>query len=542
MSEKMFNQPSTSQQHFSRVPHINVERSTFDRSHGVKTTFDAGLIVPVFIDEVMPGDTYHISSTSFCRLATPLRPIMDNLYLDTHYWFVPMRLLWDNWQKFMGERINPTDDPDNYSVPTISIDLSTIGPDTLASFMGMPPVTAGPAVVDINVLPFRAYHLVWNEWYRDQNLQDSFVITKVDSGDSVDTYAKTQRRNKRHDYFTSCLPWPQKGDPVLIPISPTAPIIGLGIDFGTSAAITPNMPVRETTWQSGDPATTYAKGVYANTTGVLGINVTQEPAGTGPIVPQIFAQLAESTSITINDLRTAFTIQQLLERDARSGTRYIELLKGQWGVSSSDGRLQRPEYLGGGTARVNINPIAATFAGGEIAQGDLGGVGTVVGKGGFKKSFEEHGYVIGVVSARADLTYQQGIERMWWRKSRFDFPFPVFANLGEQAVLNREIYVTGTATDTEVFGYQERYAECRYKPSRITGLFNSGVAASLDVWHVAQDFSALPVLNDSFIREDPPIDRVIAVQTEPHFLCDMYFNFHYTCALPTHGVPGLTRM
>ena len=525
MAEKMFYQPPTHQEHFAHVPAADIQRSSFDRSHGLKTTFDGGLLIPCFVDEVLPGDSFHMKSTAFLRLATPLRPIMDNMYADVHYWFVPYRLVWDNWQKFMGERINPDDDPSIYSVPQVSFDLSSVSPDSIASYFGIPHLDAG-GTVSVSALPMRAYGLIYNEWYRDQNLQDSVPVSK---GDGPDVWDITPyRRCKRHDYFTSCLPWPQKGDPVLIPISPQAPIVGLGADAGIGFTDVGSTVVES----DGDTV------VYPNSRSFLAGAPSMRVAGTAGGVPQIFAELAEATAVTINDLRSAFQIQKLLERDARSGTRYKEIIKGHFRVESSDQRLQRPEYLGGGTTRVNINPIASTFAGGTIAQGDLGGVGTAVNSAGFTKSFEEHGIVIGIISVRADLTYQQGIERFWWRQTRYDFYWPSFANLGEQAVLNREIYVQGTAQDDEVFGYQERYAEYRYKPSRITGEFNSGFAASLDVWHLGQDFSALPLLNASFIEENPPIDRVIAVPAEPHFLCDMWFGLRCERPMPVYSVPG----
>ena len=529
MAEKMFYQPPTDQEHFAYVPAADIQRSSFDRSHGLKTTFDAGYLIPCLVDEVLPGDTYHMKSTAFLRLATPLRPVMDNMYADVHYWFVPYRLVWDNWQRFMGERLDPDDVIDGINIPIAPFDLATLTPDSIANYMGMPFRDGGGSQVNVNVncLPIRAYALIWNEWYRDQNLQDRVVFNKDDGPDGW-LNTPVFRRGKRHDYFTSCLPWPQKGDPVLIPISPQAPVVGIGADAGTGFTDAGSTVVES----DGDTV------VYPNSRSFLAGAPTMRVAGTAGGVPQIFAELAEATAVTINDLRSAFQIQKLLERDARSGTRYKEIIKGHFRVESSDQRLQRPEYLGGGTTRVNINPIASTFAGGTIAQGDLGGVGTAVNGAGFTKSFEEHGVVIGLISVRADLTYQQGIERFWWRQTRYDYYWPSFANLGEQAVLNREIYVQGTLEDNEVFGYQERYAEYRYKPSRITGLFNSGAASSLDVWHLGQDFSALPVLNASFIQEDPPIDRVIAVPDEPHFLCDMWFNLRCERPMPVYSVPG----
>ena len=540
MAERYFQQPSvmSAQQHFSQAPSSQIPRSRFDRSHAYKSTFDASRLIPFFVDEVLPGDTFDVNATLFARLATPLKPIMDNMYLDVQFFFVPNRLVWEHWVNFCGERTNPDDDPSIYTVPQMAIDLSTLTDGSkLPEYFGIPSGRSGN--ITVNALPFRAYVRIYNEWYRDQNLQDS-QTRGLETGDGPDSqYNTVLFRNKRHDYFTSCLPWPQKGNPVLIPIAPRAPITGLGIDFGTTTAITPNLPVRETQWETGDPATTYAEGVYANTTGVLGIQVTQNPDGTGPIVPQIYAELAEATAVTINDLRLAFQIQKFLERDARGGTRYIEKIFSHFGVKSDDARLQRPELLSTASTRININPVAATAPLPDAPQANLAAFGTAVNRCGFNKSFTEHGFVIGIASARADLTYQQGIERMWSRRTINEYYWPTFAHLGEQAVLNKEIYVTGTATDDEVFGYQERYAEYRYKPSRITGLFNSGVSASLDVWHLSQDFSALPVLNDSFIEESVPVDRIIAVPGEPHFLLDAWISFYTTRPMPVYSVPGL---
>lgn len=531
--EKYFAQPSgtMAQSHFSQVPKAEIERSRFDRSHGLKTTFDAGFLIPVYVDEVLPGDSFDMNATGFCRLATPLKPLMDNIYLDIHFWFCPYRLVWDNWEKFMGQRDTPDEDNTGLIIPRIGYDTSTILPNHLLNYFGFPKTEIG-GIAAVSALPIRAYGLIWNEHYRDQNLQNPLPVRTDDSPAAIPN-VMPQRRGKRHDYFTSCLPWPQKGDPVYIPIAESAPVVrdpeGSGIP-GFYIDGTADERSLIFAQQSGGTANQVGySGANSNT----GKNLVWATTG-------LMADLTVATAITINDLRTAFQIQKLLERDARGGTRYIELILSHFGVQSDDGRLQRPEYLGGGTQMMSINPVAQTVPVTDSPQANLAATGTAIGKAGFHKSFTEHGVIIGLVSTRADLTYQQGVERFWFRLTRYDFYWPALAHLGEQAVKQREIYFLGRdPDDQEVFGYQERYAEYRYKPSRITGAFNSTAATSLDVWHLAQDFALPPVLNGPFIHEDPPIDRVIAVPDEPHFLLDMWFSLQCARPMPIYSVPGL---
>lgn len=514
---------------FSQVPQAEIPRSKFDRSCGFKATFDAGQLIPIFVDEVLPGDTFNVKENLFGRLNTPIVPFMDNLFLDTFYFFVPNRLIWDNWQKFNGEQKNPGDSTD-FLVPTITAPPTTgFQNSTLFDYFGVP--TATPGLV-VNALHSRAYNLIWNEWFRDQNLQNSVVVDTDDGPDSPTDYLLL-KRGKRHDYFTSCLPFPQKGPAVQVPLGSTAPV-----------KLVPY--TQDTTIMRVQYATTgnNAAGALTATGGVL----VDNPGGNGLVINpngRLYADLTTATASTINALRNAFQIQRLYERDARGGTRYTEIIRSHFGVISPDARLQRPEYLGGGSSRVNINPVTQTAPteSGNTPQGNLAAFGTVSSSGrGFSKSFTEHGVLIGLASLRADLNYQQGLNRMWFRRTRFDFFWPALAHLGEQAVLNKEIYAQGTANpsqDASVFGYQERYAEYRYKPSIITSQFRSNFAQSLDIWHLAQDFGSLPVLNSQFIEENPPIDRVVATPNEPHLKLDAFFNINCARPMPVYSVPGL---
>ena len=533
--ERPFRQPRlmSSQAHFSMIPAADIPRSVFNRSHHYKTTFDAGYLVPVFVDEVVPGDSFKLRMTSFARLATPLTPFMDNLYADVHFFFVPNRLLWTNWERFNGAQDNPGDSTD-FEVPTIAPTAGqpwVVG--TLSDYFGLPTGVNDPPPVCS--FWHRAYNLIFNTWYRDQNLQNSVVVDVDDGPDTLSDYVLL-RRGKRHDYFTSCLPWTQKGPAVLLPLGTEAPVLGIGTGTTPAYGYT-NQTVRE----SDQTTSVYAKAHVAETTGGGAWFLEQ---GSTAGYPNVRADLSAATAATINQLREAFQLERLFERDARGGTRYVEILKSHFGVTSPDFRLQRPEYLGGGTAMINTSPIAQTSStDGTSPQGNLTAMGVFShNRIGFSKSFVEHGIVLGLVSVRADMTYQQGLNRMFSRRTRYDFYWPAFAHLGEQAVLNKEIYTQGSGggtDDDEPFGYNERFAEYRYKPSQITGKFRSTYTTPLDMWHLAQEFTALPTLGPTFIVENPPIDRVIAVETEPHFLFDAVFDLKCARPMPVYSVPGL---
>lgn len=544
--------------HFALNPtRIDMSRSTFDRSASIKTSFNVGDIVPFFLEEVLPGDTFNVHSSKVVRMQTLLTPMMDNVYLDTYYFFVPNRLVWNHWKAFNGENTESAWIPQTeYSVPQITAPAGGWNVGTLADYFGLPTGVAG---ISVSALPFRAYALVMNEWFRDQNLQDPLVVPVddatvqgVNTGNFISDVAKgglPYIASKYHDYFTSCLPSPQKGPDVTLSVVSQGDLPVIAKSDLTPVTKVP-VQVQQFTSSSSQwiniPGGTL--GLASNGSSDMGVVVGTPSMTTSKLgFSNLWAQNSGNAIVaTINQLRMAFQIQKLYERDARGGTRYIEVLKSHFGVTSPDARLQRPEYLGGNRVPINVNQViqqSGTGAGADTPQGTVVGMSqTTDSHSDFMKSFTEHGYIIGVMVARYDHTYQQGIERHWSRKTRFDFYWPVFANVGEQAVKNKEIFAQGTSVDDEVFGYQEAWSDYRYKPNRVTGEMRSAYAQSLDVWHLADDYDKLPALSDSWIREDKnTVDRVLAVKStlSNQLFADIYIKNRATRPMPLYSIPGL---
>ena len=541
------------QSHFAMIPQANIRRSVFDRSHVYKTTFNEGQLIPYFVDEVIPGDTFTLNPVEFCRLATPVVPFMDNIYIESFFFFVPSRLVYDKWVNLCGEQENPEDSTD-YLVPTVSLsgDMTNKIPD----YMGIACASGSFNNISVNCLPFRAYWLIWNEWFRDENLQKSVKISKGETNtvlepmgqstpnpnyglpSGVSNWYDLAPRGKRYDYFCGALPWPQKGEAVDLPLGASATITGvspLGNNsqhFGTKSTAFTN--IVDATGESDYTVAGYSGSFTGDFT------ASQIPSMPSASTPWL-ADLSNVSAITINSLRQAFMLQRYYEIDARGGTRYTEKLQAHFGVTNPDARLQRPEFLGSHSSMMNINPVTQTSSTDSTTpQGNLAAFGLNAQRyHAFTKSFSEFGYVIGLINVRADLTYQQGVNKMWLRSDVLDFYWPSFAHLGEQTIKNIEIYCQGNDDDNKVFGYQERYAEYRYKPSLITGQFRSTYKQPLDIWHLSQKFASLPTLSDEFIQDHPPISRVVAVPSYPHFLLDVKFNLKCIRPMPMFGIPGM---
>lgn len=535
---------------------LDMSRSRFDRSSSYKTTFNVGQLIPFYVDEVLPGDTFSVDTSKVVRMQTLLTPIMDNLYLDTYYFFVPNRIVWSHWRELMGENTQSAWIPTvEYSVPQLKAPEGGWNIGTIADYFGIP---TGVSNLSVSALPFRAYALICNEWFRDENLTDPLNIpvddvsvTGVNTGNYITDVVKGGKpfvAAKYHDYFTSCLPSPQKGPDVTIPVfnSTSFPVVTGDVHTVPNVGFVVGQQGSGDTLPSGSTffAQTPSGGSKSYFSTPAGTTPTPPAAYTGVVPTNLWASVSDVPVATINQLRLAFQIQKLYERDARGGTRYIEILKSHFGVTSPDARLQRPEYLGGNRIPININQVIQNSASGDgTPQGTTTAYSlTTDTNSDFTRSFVEHGFVIGLMVARYDHTYQQGLERFWSRKDRFDYYWPVFANLGEMAVLNKEIYAAGTAQDDEVFGYQEAWADYRYRPSRVTGEMRSSYAQSLDVWHLADYYSKLPSLSDSWIREDSAtVNRVLAVSdnVSAQLFCDIFIRCFATRPMPLYSIPGL---
>lgn len=559
-----------SQAHFAQNPMASVSRSVFDRSNDHKTTFNAGQLIPILVDEVYPGDTFEVDTAFVVRMSTLIHPVMDNAYLDLYFFFVPSRLVWEHWEEFNGaNKTAPWTQQTEYEVPVITTSSSGSGGSntsfskgSIADYMGIP---TGVPNISVNALPFRAYFLIWNEWFRDENL---YAPIPVDMGDAARSnmpafnVAGAAEWNpasgsvansggyqplpvaKYHDYFTSALPEPQKGPDVTLPLGDMAPVTT------SSEMLVNTYPGQGIMWRTSGGQSPTGGQVYGMESDVDHANgvVFGSPTGSGGssiVYPMnLFADLQNATVATINSLRQAFQLQRLYERDARGGTRYTEILRAHFGVTSPDARLQRPEYLGGKRVLINVNQVLQTSETTDSSpQANTAAFSLTTDRGSsFTKSFVEHGYLLGLACVRYDHSYQQGIERLWSRKQRFDFYWPVFAHLGEQPIKNKEIYAQGTDQDDESFGYQEAWAELRYKPNRISSAFRSNYQTSLDVWHYADYYTALPTLGSTWIAENKGnIDRTLAVQSsvEDQFIADFYFKMKCVRPLPIYSVPGL---
>lgn len=567
MSQTMAPGSRFNQHSFAKIPNVNIGRSQFDRSKNIKDTFDFDYLVPIYVEEVLPGDTYNVSLSCFARLATQVVPIMDNMYLDFFFFYVPNRLVYDKWEQLMGATIPDPDSSTDYIMPQMTIPAGGAEVDTIFDKMGLPTDSTGDYIV-ANTLPLRGYNLIWSDWFKDQNLQDDIVQNR-DEGPDLPADYTLLKRGKRHDYFTSCLPWPQKGDAVTMPLSGTAPVWGSLAALPTDSSALPTSPIYSTRLArsssatftgnlvgpsvgnspSGGVLTVQGEGTLGGSGTITAINdmaflnETLSVAHNASAQAPFTADLSQATASTINEFRQAIMVQSLYELDARGGTRYVELLHAHFGVTSPDFRLQRSEYLGGGSTTIDGHPVPQTSpTSGANPQGQLAAFSTARTSSrdsiGFSKSFVEHGYIIGMVCARADITYQQGLNKMWSRSTRLDFFWPKFQELGEQAVLNKEIYLDGSANDELVFGYQERFAEYRYAPSEIHGRLRSTYATSLDYWHLAQEFSSLPALNATFIEQSTPIERAIAIDTEPDLIGDFFFKVRCARPMLTYSVPA----
>lgn len=544
-----------SEYNFAQNPQVGVSRSRFQRNSDNKTTFNTGDLIPVYLDEVLPGDTHQVDVACVMRMATPIFPVMDNAFCDFYFFFVPNRLIWEHWKEFMGENKETAWTPKTeYSIPQVTAPKGGWAEGTLADYLGLPTKVEG---ISVSALPGRAYGLIYNEWFRNQNVTQPTLVEVTDAtttgkndgsttNDSAITLAKPLKAAKVFDYYTGALPEPQKGEPIALPLTGNAPIEAyLDKDMTKEAGYLKNKSTGNVSypwgWGSNQNAMLRQNGLMD---GVVkdGYLFSNQYGTETSEVAYIGANLSKINAATINQLRQAFQIQKLLEKDARGGTRYREVLREHFGVISPDSRMQIPEYLGGYRLPINVSQVIQTSS--TDSTSPLGNTAalsvTTMNKSMFTKSFTEHGFIMGLAVVRTDQTYQQGIERMWSRKGRYDYYWPVLANIGEQAILNKEIYAQGNAKDDEAFGYQEAWADYRYKPSKVTGLFRSNAQQSLDAWHYAQDYNALPTLSTAWMEQgEAEMKRTLAVQSQPDFIADFYFMNKTTRCMPVYSIPGL---
>lgn len=540
-----------SEYNFAQNPQVGVSRSRFQRNSDNKTTFNTGDLIPIYLDEVLPGDTHEIDVACVMRMATPIFPVMDNAFCDFYFFFVPNRLIWEHWKEFMGENKKTAWTPKTeYSIPQVTAPAEGWEEGTLADYFGLPTKVKG---ISVSALPGRAYGLIYNEWFRNQNITQPTLVEVTDAtttgkndgsktNDSAITLAKPLKAAKVFDYYTGALPEPQKGEPISLPLTGNANVIAL---------INGEPDESRVYFRDGYPSTTgetkYAYGNNETSASGKGTvytlnGATKETGTAGGAYNELYADMSSVTAATINQLRQAFQIQKLLEKDARGGTRYREVLREHFGVISPDSRMQIPEYLGGYRLPINVSQVIQTSSTDNTSPlGNTAALSvTTMNKPMFTKSFTEHGFIMGLAVVRTDQTYQQGIERMWSRTGRYDYYWPVLANIGEQAILNKEIYAQGNATDNEAFGYQEAWADYRYKPSKVTGLFRSNAKQSLDAWHYAQDYNALPTLSTDWMEQgEAEMKRTLAVPSQPDFIADFYFMNKTTRCMPVYSIPGL---
>jgi len=536
---------------FSMNPRGDVPRSVFGMSHSLKSAFSFSYLVPILCEEVLPGDTWRIGINTVARTAVPIVPIQDNWHLEFFSFFVPMRLVWTNARKFWGEQDNPADSI-SYTIPQFQFPTGGAGVSTLYDYLGIPVAgqIGGGNVLSCNVLPMRCYNKIYNAWFRDENLQNSVPDNMGDGPDSTLADYQLKKRGKRFDYINQALPWPQKGNTAItLPLGTSATVKTNTTEFSTGS--NPAGVGISATWRRSNGGAAVTNLLGGNAGGTVEYTATGQAATANPVYPtNLYADLTNASSATINQMRQAITLQQYLEKDARGGTRYVEYVFNHWGVRSPDARLQRPEFIGGGHANILTTAIPQTSAtgltGGTTPAGSLSATGHVTGRTGATYSATEHGYILTLVSARADITYQQGLRRMWSRSTRYDYPVPLLAGLGEQTLLNREVYCDASANDANVFGYVPRFDEYRHIPSRITGIYRSTAAGTIDYWHSSQKFTSLPALNGTYIEDasETVVQRNFsagAATTGQQILADFYFDINCARGLPAYGVPGLKR-